>query len=149
MAHTTSNRPSDAAPIAVLLVEDDPGHAALVARRLGRPRPERFDLECAASLDEALRKLAERKFDAALVDLSLPDSSGMGTVLAVKAEDPELPVIVMTASDDESLELSACGPARRTTSSRETTTGRPFAAPFTTPSNDRAVSQPASAQRRR
>ena len=107
MDDTTSTRPSGAAPIAVLPVEDDPGHAALVARRLGRPRPERFDLERAASLDEALRKLATRKFDAALVDLSLPDSWGMGTVLAVKVEDPELPVIVMTASDDESLELSA------------------------------------------
>jgi PAS domain S-box-containing protein len=107
MDDTTSTRPSDAAPIAVLLVEDDPGHAALVARRLRGPWSERFDLDRAASLDEALRKLAKRKFDAALVDLSLPDSSGMGTVLAVKAEDPELPVIVMTASDDESLELSA------------------------------------------
>jgi PAS domain S-box-containing protein len=107
MDETTSTRPSDAAPITVLLVEDDPEHAALVARRLSGPRSERFDLDRAASLDEALRKLAERKFDAALVDLSLPDSLGMGTVLAVKAEDPELAVIVMTASDDESLELSA------------------------------------------
>ena len=61
MDETRPTRPSDAAPIAVLLVEDDPEHAALVARRLSGPRSERFDLDRAASLNEALMKLAERK----------------------------------------------------------------------------------------
>jgi PAS domain S-box-containing protein len=95
------------APIAVLLVEDDPGHAALLARRLGKSGAERFELDRAASLGDALHKVDQRKFDVAFVDLSLPDSSGMETVLAVKAADPELPVIVMTSAHDESLEISA------------------------------------------
>ncbi len=107
MANAQSMRASAQAPIAVLLVEDDPGHAALVARRLGKPGAERFELDRAASLGDALHKLDQKKFDIALVDLSLPDSSGMETVLAVKAGDPELPVIVMTAAHDEWLEISA------------------------------------------
>lgn len=47
--------------------------------------------------DEAREKIAERAFDLILVDLSLPDGSGMDLLGEVKRGCPNCPVIVMTA----------------------------------------------------
>jgi light-regulated signal transduction histidine kinase (bacteriophytochrome)/CheY-like chemotaxis protein len=61
----------------------------------------------ASSLAEGTEKLDERGFDLVLLDLGLPDSWGLRTFLDVKAAAPTLPVIVLTASDDEKLALKA------------------------------------------
>src|SRR5262249_38312597 len=46
-------------------------------------------------------------FDAVLLDLALPDSSGIATLLAMRSAAGELPIIVMTADCDESIAIEA------------------------------------------
>jgi DNA-binding NtrC family response regulator len=45
-------------------------------------------------LSDATTQLRQQRFDAVLVDLMLPDSSGLATVGSVQARAPDLPIIV-------------------------------------------------------
>jgi len=85
----------------VLLVEDNPGDARLIEKRLGSVRWCRFDLEHATTLAQALERLAAGEIDVVVTDLSLPDSHGLATLDALYARAPDLPVVVMTGFDDE------------------------------------------------
>ncbi len=53
----------------------------------------------------ALNKVRENSYDVALLDLSLPDSSGLETVTAFLEAAPGLPVVVLTGSENEELGL--------------------------------------------
>jgi signal transduction histidine kinase len=100
---------ADQRPIQVLLVEDNPGDARLVRLFLlnaqGGIGPVR--LAHAATLAEALAQLQAARFDVVLLDLSLPDSTGMGTVEHVQQAAPETAVVVFTGFDDPDFALSA------------------------------------------
>ncbi|HBY63182.1 MAG TPA: hypothetical protein DEH78_25450 [Solibacterales bacterium] len=58
-------------------------------------------------LDDSLRLLAENTFDAVLLDLFLPDSTGLHTLLRLRAEAPATPVVVLASAGDEALAISA------------------------------------------
>ena len=55
------------------------------------------EIEEAATLEEARRRLAERWPDLLVLDLRLPDGSGMDLLAEVRDEDPDLPVLIITA----------------------------------------------------
>jgi two-component system cell cycle sensor histidine kinase/response regulator CckA len=46
-------------------------------------------------------------FEVILLDLSLPDSSGLETVNRMRAAAPEMPVVVLSSQDDEEIALQA------------------------------------------
>ncbi|WP_456341949.1 sigma-54-dependent transcriptional regulator [Thermovibrio sp.] len=56
-----------------------------------------YEVEEAGSLKEARERLNEGEFDLALVDLRLPDGSGMELVREIKGRNPETEVIIITA----------------------------------------------------
>lgn len=88
----------------VLLVEDNPGDARLVRRYLDRATsqsPQQFALEHCMTLESALTQLDSKPFDAVLLDLGLPDSSGPDTVARLRKRVPHLPVVVITSCDEE------------------------------------------------
>jgi DNA-binding NarL/FixJ family response regulator len=65
-------------------------------------------------LDEALDACAEyatltqgRQFDVALLDLNLPDSTGLETMKRFRQEMPQIPIVVLTGVDDRNLALRA------------------------------------------
>jgi CheY-like chemotaxis protein len=96
----------------VLLVEDEPTTQAIVAAALAAaPRVRESDAPLAArivgTLAEARTALAAGGVAAVLLDLSLPDSEGLDTVRAVHAVAPAVPIVVLTATDDEALALTA------------------------------------------
>ena len=90
----------------VLLIEDDPFYAQAL-RDLIAAHKEWFELELADSLTSGLKRLSEGEIDLALLDMSLPDSAGMATVRRVCGHSPQIPVIVLTACDDEEIGLQA------------------------------------------
>ncbi len=90
----------------VLLVEDNPGDARLIEHALAAA-PGRFALRRASRLAEALALLASERPDAVLLDLSLPDAHGLGTVERVRAAAADVPIVVLTGNDDEALALAA------------------------------------------
>jgi len=97
----------NAAPIQILLVEDNPADARLIQEALSDAGVEQFSLSCAARLDDALKDLRPDRFDAILLDLSLPDSQGLDTLLAAHAQAPGVPILVLTGLDDQELAMTA------------------------------------------
>jgi two-component system, cell cycle response regulator len=93
-------------PIRVLLIEDNPGDARLV-RELLMEEGDRFGIAYAGSLREAHDQLAVGTFDVVLLDLSLPDSQGFGTIASIRAQVPMMPLIVLTGFDDADFAVAA------------------------------------------
>jgi len=91
----------------VLLIEDNPGDARLVQEMLADAEGDSYRVHTAASLVAALDALAHERFDVALVDLSLPDSNGLETLLTVQRHAPSLPMVALTGLRSESMALAA------------------------------------------
>ena len=94
-----------AKPCTVLLVEDNLAHAELAIDALLTAREAAFHVEHVDRLTTALARLARGGIDVALVDLSLPDSSGMETFKAIREAAPGVPIVVFTGMEDETFVL--------------------------------------------
>ena len=84
----------------ILVIEDEPDIRRNLEYNLGR---EGFNDSSAGSLDEAGEKLKSKKFDLILLDLMLPDGSGLDLCKKIKSnsETETTPIIILTAKDDE------------------------------------------------
>jgi diguanylate cyclase (GGDEF)-like protein/PAS domain S-box-containing protein len=90
----------------LLLVEDNPGDARLVEELL-RGFSDNLVISLAHTLAESYACLEEESYDAVLLDLNLPDSTGLDTVRALVSISPFTPVIILTGLDNEELGLKA------------------------------------------
>jgi diguanylate cyclase (GGDEF)-like protein len=98
--------------VRVLLIEDNPGDARLVEILLSEAGlSPSFEVTHTERLGEALERLDRSVFDVILLDLSLPDSSGLETVDQMRMASPRTPVVVLSGQDDEETALQAlqCG----------------------------------------
>jgi C4-dicarboxylate-specific signal transduction histidine kinase len=95
--------------VRVLLIEDDPEDVILVEQSLGKPvEPSHpFTLEHTAALQEGLDRLGKEDTDVLLLDLDLPDSQGVNTVVRVRERDSEVPIVVFTMCGDDDTALRA------------------------------------------
>lgn len=93
--------------ITVLLIEDHPGDARLIQELLADVPHRPFELVCVDRLASSLDRLRRDPVDLILLDLSLPDSQGLDTLVSVLGQAPGLPVIVLTGLDDEALAVKA------------------------------------------
>ena len=91
----------------VLLIEDNPGDARLIREMLAEDPADLFRLSCVDRLSRGLECLAAQLPALVLLDLSLPDSHGLETFSKVYTHSPNVPIIVLTGNDDQSLALSA------------------------------------------
>lgn len=80
----------------ILLVEDEERLAASVARGL---RQAAHAVDLADRLAAARQRLALETYDAMLLDLSLPDGSGLELLRELRARGDRLPVLLLTARD--------------------------------------------------
>jgi len=88
--------------IRVLLVEDDAVDSRLVKRILAScSQPIKFAVELAENLSLAIGCLGSREYDVVLLDLNLPDGSGIETVQKFNEVNPGIPIVVLTRLDDE------------------------------------------------
>jgi len=92
-------------PVRLLVVEDDEAYARVLSVRFSRMSSPTFQVDRAATLKEALSYLEVNKPEAVLLDMTLPDSRGFDTYRLFSLEHPELPVVVLSGFDDESLAL--------------------------------------------
>ena len=86
--------------VKILIIEDEPDIRRNLEYNLGR---EGFNASSVGSLDEADEKLKSKKFDLILLDLMLPDGSGLDLCKKIKSnsETEATPIIILTAKDDE------------------------------------------------
>jgi two-component system cell cycle sensor histidine kinase/response regulator CckA len=90
----------------ILLVEDNATDATLFELEFKRVC-HKLNLARASNLKESSEYLKKDKFDVALVDLSLPDSSGARSIRELRRISPHLPIVVLTGLDDEATALKA------------------------------------------
>lgn len=91
----------------ILLVEDNTGDARFVKETLTDIKDQQFELIHFKFLNPALELLANTYFDIILLDLSLPDESGINTLNRTHSAAPNIPIIVLTGFDDHELALKA------------------------------------------
>jgi signal transduction histidine kinase len=93
----------------VLLVEDNQGDAGLVrfALRAESSGDYSFSAAHVLRLEDALESLREKPFDLILLDLSLPDAQGLETLTRIREAAPDLPIVIITGMNDESLAVEA------------------------------------------
>jgi PAS domain S-box-containing protein len=90
----------------VLLVDDNMGDTLLIREILAGKENSLFELAPpAGSLDLALKAIDSARVDIILLDLSLPDSTGIETFRAIHTHAPFIPIIVLSGLDDEELSL--------------------------------------------
>jgi phosphoserine phosphatase RsbU/P len=93
--------------IRVLLVEDDLIQRRLIEGLLAKPADGMFVLHCADRLATGLERLAIGGIDVVLLDLDLPDSEGLQTVLRMRRAAAGVPIVVITGHDDQVLAITA------------------------------------------
>src|SRR5262245_53238700 len=107
------NRPAHAAALKLIVVEDDPAFQALFRGALGGAE----GIELVSILENgaaALEALHSQQPDVLLVDLGLPDMSGLEVIRACAARHPDCEIMVITVFGDEhhilqSIESGATG----------------------------------------
>ena len=86
--------------VKILIIEDEPDIRRNLEYNLGR---EGFNASSVGTLDKAYKKIKSKKFDLILLDLMLPDGSGLELCKKIKSnsETQATPVVILTAKDDE------------------------------------------------
>jgi len=78
----------------VLVIDDEPVLQDVLGTLL---RGAGFEVHSAMSAEEGLQQIREEEIDVVLLDLMLPDRSGLDLLPEIKTHDPHLPVVVITA----------------------------------------------------
>jgi two-component system cell cycle response regulator len=90
-----------------LLVEDNQDHANILIGFLSQIESISLDIEIAARFDEAINRIEDGNFDIILLDLMLPDSKGIKTFYKLHEQIPEVPIVVITALNNQELGTEA------------------------------------------
>ena len=91
----------------VLLIEDNKADVRLIRELISDVKFSNFDLHHAESLSAGLECLDSDTIDAILLDLYLPDSSGMETFFRVHSRAENVPIVLLTGLTDEELAVRA------------------------------------------
>lgn len=109
MTDSVQSRPEHEGPHRIaLLAEDEPVYQDLFRRAL-EALQQGWTLQVADCGADALQALMQQpnSFDIVLVDLGLPDMSGMEVIRAARAHHPDTPVLVASIHSDEAHVLEA------------------------------------------
>ena len=93
-------------PAQILLIEDNPGDADLVRLRLVESKSD-VRVNCVPRLSDALACLDATTPALVLLDLNLPDSHGAETFRRIMQKAPNVPVVILSGEDDETLAIKA------------------------------------------
>ena len=91
----------------ILLIEDNPLHVRLVRSMLQEEWVIGEEFHRVASLTEGMRYLGAEDVDVVLLDLMLPDASGLEALEAIRSRYTELPIVVLSAHQDEAMAAAA------------------------------------------
>lgn len=100
-------KPRTPKTVRILLIEDNPDAARLIRELLFEASSTTFDLQHAERLHFGLKILEQGGIDLILLDLSLPESCGINTLIKVREAAPTVPVVVLTGLDDETAAVNA------------------------------------------
>lgn len=107
ITNTETSSNTNTKPIRVLLIEDNSGDARIIREELNDVLENPFELQHVSQLQEGMDYLANHQADIILTDLSLPDSPGVETFRRLHNQISNVPVVVLTGFDNESMALDA------------------------------------------
>jgi signal transduction histidine kinase len=93
--------------VKILLIEDNIAEARLLQEYLHQAESKQFLLVHVKRLREALSELSHTSYDVILLDLTLPDSQGLSSLSLLIKQDPSVPIVVLTNTNDEDLAIEA------------------------------------------
>ncbi len=86
--------------IRALLVEDNRLVAQLLVQLLELEEGDNIEVVHKERLADAAVASKQQDFDVMLLDMSLPDSTGMQTIVSARSMWPRTPIVVLTSDDD-------------------------------------------------
>lgn len=89
-------------PVRVLVVDEDPDVLELTAEFLEAEAPG-LDVTAAASAAAALDHVDTEPVDVVVTDLVMPETNGVELAAAVHEREPDLPCVLYTARDRETV----------------------------------------------
>ena len=95
--------------LTVLMIEDDPDDVVLVRESIRDVRDVSVRLQHADRLSSGLTELANGGVDVVLLDMMLPDSQGLETVLRTlsETESRSIPIVILSGLDDTRMAMEA------------------------------------------
>jgi DNA-binding NtrC family response regulator len=88
----------------ILVVEDDASMGFFLSEAM---RKEGYWVDVVASGEEALERIAQDRFNVVILDLKLPSMDGMEVLANIKATNPEMSVIMITAHGSKDIAIEA------------------------------------------
>jgi diguanylate cyclase (GGDEF)-like protein/PAS domain S-box-containing protein len=90
-----------------LLISSQPADKARVASALAAIRGQPYRLEVASTLAEGLARMKHGRVDAVLLDLNLPDSTGLTTFLRAQPKATHIPIVVLLGEGEQDIGADA------------------------------------------
>ncbi|NIP31679.1 MAG: diguanylate cyclase [Candidatus Dadabacteria bacterium] len=90
----------------LLIIDDNISYLELLNSAF-KKNESNFNIFNSSSLNDALTSISNAKIDIILLDLFLPDSAGINTLLTIRNTAPDIPVIVITGEEERSNALEA------------------------------------------
>lgn len=90
-----------------ILIADDHAILRKGLRRILTEMDKEYDIDEASNGYEVIEKIRERDYDLILLDISMPGLSGLDALKQIKAENPKLPVLILTMHPEEQYALRA------------------------------------------
>lgn len=88
-------------PIRILHVEDDPFDACMVGKMFKRiPYGQTYEIVNITNIRTALNELQREEYDVVLLDLSLSDIKGLDNIAVIKAQNNDIPIVVLSGDSD-------------------------------------------------
>jgi PAS domain S-box-containing protein len=91
----------------ILLVEDNHALARMMIDMLATATGAMFTVATVDRLSSATDQISQGGFHLVLLDLALPDSQGIHTFTEIYNRAPDIPIVVLTALEDETVALTA------------------------------------------
>ena len=99
--------PGPREPLQLLVIEDSPAYATFVEQMVRDALGVAVEVVHRDAVSGARAALAEHEIDCVLLDLSLPDARGLEALDVVQSAAPDVPVVVLTGSEDLALAVRA------------------------------------------
>jgi len=89
----------------ILHVEDDATDAVIFKEALNKDNYSSnvYNITRVETMSDALKSMYNNHYSVILLDLNLPDLRGLDNVKCIRAENPELPIVVLTSLDSNKL----------------------------------------------
>ena len=91
----------------ILFIEDSQLALSMMRSALAESEASQFEIENAGTLSDGLARLRRRGIDLVLLDLFLPDGSGLDNLEKVQEAAPEIPIVVITGNGDQAAAIEA------------------------------------------